>query len=121
MEKGGSERELTYEGFDRFSDCTWILVEHVPQMRSDNRKYQHVMFPVYSMHCEMVQEEEDVFRSRMFPALFGPRCKMTVHVDLVVLAGKFCHHEFVGDVSAGFETDCQRREPPARIGDRSSK
>ena len=100
VEEGGSERDLTYEGFDRFLDRTRVLVEHVPEMKTDNREHQHVMFPVYSTHREMVQEDEDVFRSWMFPASFGPRRKMTVNVDFIVPARKFCHNEFEGYVSA---------------------
>ena len=92
--EGDSERNLAYEGFDRILDCTRIPVEHVPKMGSDNREHQHLMFPVYSAHREMVQEGENVFRSRVFANPFGMRRKMTVGADLVAPASKFCHHEF---------------------------
>ena len=94
VEEGDSERDLVYEGFDRISDCTRIPVEHVFEMGSDNREHQHLMFPVYSPHCEMVQEGENVFRSRVFANPFRLCRKMTVGADLVAPASKFCHHKF---------------------------
>ena len=61
MEEGGSEQDLPCERFDRFSDRIGILVKHVTEMGADNGEHQHVMFPVYSVHREMVQEGENMF------------------------------------------------------------
>jgi hypothetical protein len=89
VEEGGSEHDLACEGFDRFSDRTWILVEHVTEMGADNGEYQHVMFPVYSTHGEMLQEDENVIGAGVFTTPFGSCRKVTVDDDLVVPACKF--------------------------------
>ena len=63
----------------------------------------------------MVQEDQDMFRSWVFPTLFGLCRKTMVDADLIVPTGEFCHHEFEGDVSATFEWNRQRPSAPRRL------
>jgi len=67
MEERGSERDLMGERFDRLLDYGWVVVEHGFKMRPNNLRHQYVMFSVYALHPEMVQEGEDVSRSGMCP------------------------------------------------------
>jgi hypothetical protein len=67
MEERGSERDLMRERFDRLLDYGWLVVEHGLKMRPNNLQHQHVMFPVYALYLEMIQESEDAIRSRVCP------------------------------------------------------
>jgi len=44
-----------------------VTVEHIFQMRPNNLEHQHVVFSVWALHPEMVQEGEDAIRSGMCP------------------------------------------------------
>jgi hypothetical protein len=96
MEERGSERDLMNERFNRLLDRGRLLLEHRFKMRSNNLQHQDIMFPVCALNPEMIQESENSLRPRMSPGL---RRKMLVDVYLVILAGKFCHGKFEGDVS----------------------
>ena len=86
VEEGGSERNLTQEGFDGLIDLVLVLFQHDPEMRANNREHQHIVFPVHSMHCEIIQESDDVFRPWVCPNRLGR--KVTMDLDLVVLASE---------------------------------
>jgi len=55
------------ERFDRSLDYSWVVVEHGFKMRTNNSQHQHVMFSIYALNLEVVQESEDVVRSGMRP------------------------------------------------------
>jgi hypothetical protein len=99
MEEGDSKDDLTHEGFPWYQ--MWILVQHVLEMRSQNREHQHVVFTVHSTHPKLVQRSKDVFGSWVWRTRLGR--KVSVDLDLVALAGKCCHYKFEGDISATFE------------------
>ena len=65
MEERGSECDLTRERFDRLLDYGRFVVEHGLEMRPNNLQHQHVVFSVYPLYLEMIQESEDMIRSRM--------------------------------------------------------
>jgi len=44
-----------------------VAVEHIFQMRPNNLEHQHVMFSVWALHPEMVQEGEDAIRPGVCP------------------------------------------------------
>jgi len=85
------------ERFNHLLDYGWLVVEHGLKMRSNDLQHQHVMFPVYTLNLEMVQEREDVVRSWVRPRSGR---KMTMDLDFAIPAGKFGHGKLEGDVSA---------------------
>jgi len=72
-------------------------VEHGLKMRPNDLQHQHVMFSIYTLDLEMVQEREDVIRSWVRPRLGR---KMAMDLDFAIPAGKLGHGKLEGDVSA---------------------
>jgi len=67
VEKGGSESDLTHEGFNRLLYYGWFFVEHGLKVRPNDLQHQHIVFSVCALHLKMVQEGEDAIRSGMCP------------------------------------------------------
>jgi len=65
-------------------------------MRPNNRQDQHFVLSVHAFHLELIQEGQDVTRSRMCPCSGR---KMMKNLDFVVLTGEFSHRELECDVS----------------------
>ena len=85
----------------------YVFPERAYEMGSKNLEYQHVMFPVWALYFEIIQESDNVFGSRMFSWL-GP--KVLMDLDLVAPTGTLRHHEFERDVSTTCEGDYQQLE-----------
>lgn len=66
-------------------------------MRPDNLQHRHVVFYVWALYLKMIQESEDMTRSRMCPR---SRRETAIDLDLIVPASKLSHDELEGDVSA---------------------
>jgi hypothetical protein len=95
MEKRDPERDLVHERFNRLLDDGRIIVEHGLELRSDDLRNQHVMFPIHALDSEMIQECENASRSGVCHR-FGH--KVTMDLYLPVLAGKFCDGKLEGDI-----------------------
>jgi hypothetical protein len=67
VEKRDSERDLMNERFDRLLDYDWFFVEHGRKLWSNNLQHQHIVFSIHALHLKMIQESEDVARSKMYP------------------------------------------------------
>ena len=65
VEERSSECDLMRERFNRLLDYRWLVVKHGLEMRSNDLQHQHVVFSVYPLYLEMIQESEDMVRSRM--------------------------------------------------------
>jgi hypothetical protein len=57
------ECDLVHERFNRLLDHNRIIVEHGLELRSDDLRNQHVMFPIHALDSEMIQECENASRS----------------------------------------------------------
>ena len=67
VEEGGSERDLTDEGFDRLLDYGCLFVEHGLKVRPNDFQHQHIMFSVHTLYLKVVQESEDTVGSGVCP------------------------------------------------------
>ena len=53
--------------FDCLLDYDWFFIKHDRKLWSNNLQHQHVVFSIHALHLKMIQESEDVARSRMYP------------------------------------------------------
>ena len=92
------ECDLVHETPDHLLDWSWVVVEYGLEMGSNYFQHQNVMFSVYPLHLEMIQEGEDAIRPRMPPG--SSLLKVTMDRDFAILASKLGNGELEGDVSA---------------------
>ena len=89
--------DLVHETPGRLLDWVWVVVEHSLEVGSNSFQHQNVMFSIYPLHLEMIQEGEDAIGPRMSPR---SSLKATMGRDFAILAGKLGNGELEGDVLA---------------------